>query len=216
MWKLSKVQLFRSNKLIHKISIREKCNPTYIIFTVRFANILSAKHSQFIREREKCCWRQNINIYYLCQYHYVSTHVYSDMRGKSYTSTVRVWFKTFFPKVMESTSRVPFRGAGHAGDHIFHAPRAKPCHYAANLHTLSVTSPLHASALTDTMDNLSEKCPNALTDIHCLFLYDWSYMLLQGPHIPPMAFTICHDPGSNLLPSDERVGTLIMQSEWLA
>ena len=32
--------------------------------------------------------------------------------------------------------------------------------------------------------------------------------MLQGPHIPPMPFTSCHDQGSSLLPPDERAGTL--------
>ena len=60
---------------------------------------------------------------------------------------------------------MPFGGAGHLGDQIFHAPGARLWHYAAELHTLLVTYPLCGSALTDIItDNLSEKCPTKLTD----------------------------------------------------
>ena len=54
---------------------------------------------------------------------------------------------------------MPFGGAGHLSDQIFHAPRSQAWHYAAELRTLSVTYPLCGSALTDTTDNPSEMCP---------------------------------------------------------
>ena len=34
------------------------------------------------------------------------------------------------------------------------------------------------------------------------------YTILQGPDIPPMAVTSCHDRGLNLLSKEERAGTL--------
>ena len=80
---------------------------------------------------------------------------------------------------------------------------------------LSVTYPLCGSALTDATDNPSEMCPLKLTDF-CLFLYHWSYTILQGPLIPPMAFTSCHDRGSNRLPPDGRASTLTTQPLRLA
>ena len=46
---------------------------------------------------------------------------------------------------------------------------ARLWHYAAELHTLSVTYPLCGLALTKTGDNFSEMCPLKLTDF-CLFL----------------------------------------------
>ena len=67
-----------------------------------------------------------------------------------------------------------FGGAGHLGDQIFHAPGAKFWHYAAELHTISVTYPLCGSAL-----NLPEMCPLKLTDF-CLFLYHQSYTILPA------------------------------------
>ena len=51
---------------------------------------------------------------------------------------------------------VPFGGAGHLGDYIFHDPGAKLWPYAAELRTLSVTYPLRGSAFTDITDNMSE------------------------------------------------------------
>ena len=62
-----------------------------------------------------------------------------------------------------------------------------------------VTYPFGGSAITNTTDNLSEKYRLKLTEF-CLFLYHRSYTILQGPLIPPMTFTSCHDRGSNLLP----------------
>ena len=56
-------------------------------------------------------------------------------------------------------------------------------HYAAELHTLSVTYLLFGLALTDTTDNLSEMCPLELTDF-CPFLYHRTYTILQGPIFP--------------------------------
>ena len=81
-----------------------------------------------------------------------------------------------------------FGVAGQLGDHIFHAPRAKLWHYAAEYGTISVMYPLYGSTLTNSMDNLPEMCPHKLTGF-CLFLYHGSYTILQGPLIPPMAFT---------------------------
>ena len=88
-------------------------------------------------------------------------------------------------------------------------------HYAAELCTLSVTYPLGGSALTDTTDNPSEMCQLKVTDF-CLFLHHQSYTILQGPFIPPMAFTSCHDPGFNRLPPDGRASTLTTQPLRLA
>ena len=62
----------------------------------------------------------------------------------------------------------------------------------SQLHILCV-----ARLISDTTDNPSEMCPLKLTSF-CLFLYHWSYTILQGPLIPPMAFTSCHDRGSEL------------------
>ena len=87
--------------------------------------------------------------------------------------------------------------------------------YAPELRTLLVTYRLCGSALTDTMDNPSEICPLKLTDF-CLFLYHRSYTILQGPLIPPMAFTSCHDRGSNRLPPEGRANTLTTQPLRLA
>ena len=103
-----------------------------------------------------------------------------------------------------------FGGAGHLCHQIFHAPGARLWHYATELRTLSVTYPLCCSALTDSTDNPSEMFPLKLTDF-CLFLYHWSYTILQGPLIPPMAFTSCHDRGSSRLPPDGRASTLTTQ-----
>ena len=90
---------------------------------------------------------------------------------------------------------------GFLSDQIFHAPGAKLWHYAAELRTLSVTFPLCGLAVTNTADNLSEMCQLKLRDF-CLFLCHQSYMILQGQLIHTMAFTSCHDRGSNLLPPD--------------
>ena len=64
---------------------------------------------------------------------------------------------------------MPFGGAGHLGDQIFHPPGARLWHYAAELHTLSVTYPLCGLALTDTTDNLSEMCQTKLRDFDLFF-----------------------------------------------
>ena len=58
------------------------------------------------------------------------------------------------------------RSYGPLADQLFHAPGAKPWHYAAELLTLSVTYSLCSLALTDTMDNLSEMCPAKLMDFY--------------------------------------------------
>ena len=92
---------------------------------------------------------------------------------------------------------------------------ARLWHYAAELCTLSVKYPLCGSALTDAMGNLSEICALKLADF-CLILYHQSYIILQGSFIPPMAFTNCHDQGSNQLPPDVRTSTLTMQPLRLA
>ena len=63
---------------------------------------------------------------------------------------------------------MPFGGSGHLSDQIFHALEAKHRHNAAELRTLSVTYPLHGSALTNPTDNPSDMCPLKLTDF-CLF-----------------------------------------------
>ena len=100
-------------------------------------------------------------------------------------------------------------------DQIFQAPGAKLWHYAAELHSVSVTYLLCGSAPTDTTDNLSEMCPLKLTDF-CLFLYHPSYTIFQGPLFPPMACSSCHDRGSNRLPPDGRASTLTTQPLRLA
>ena len=110
---------------------------------------------------------------------------------------------------------MPFYGAGHLGDHIFLAPGAKLWYYAAELYTLSVTYPLCGLALTDTTNNPSEMCQLKLTE-YCLFLFHESFTILQGLLIPPMAFTSCHDRGSNRLPPDARASTLTTQPLRLA
>ena len=92
---------------------------------------------------------------------------------------------------------------------------ARLWHYAAELRTLSVTYLLCGSALTDTTNNPSEMCPLKLTDF-CLFLYHQYYTTLQGLFIPPMAFTSCHDQGSNWLPPDGSASTLTTQPLRLA
>ena len=50
---------------------------------------------------------------------------------------------------------MPFGGAGHLSDQIFHASEAKLWHYAAVLCTLSVIYPLCGLALTNTTDKLA-------------------------------------------------------------
>ena len=100
-----------------------------------------------------------------------------------------------------------FGRAGHSSDQIFHAPGAKPWHYAAGLRTLSVTNnPFCGSVLTDTTDNLSEKCPIKLTDRYIVILRRFLFRSMikpqsyTGSHIPLMAFTSVHDPGMNFEP----------------
>ena len=94
--------------------------------------------------------------------------------------------------------------------------RARLWHYAAELRTLSVTYPLCGSALTDTADNPSKMCSLKLIDF-CPFLYHGSYTMLQGPLIPPMAFTSCHDrPGPKLATPDGKASTLTTQPFQLA
>ena len=104
---------------------------------------------------------------------------------------------------------MPFGGADHLSDQIFHAPRN-----AAKLRTLSVTYPLCGSALTDPTDNPSEMRPLKLTDF-CLFC-NMNQHILQAPHIPPITFISYHDRVSNLLPPDESAGTLTTQPIQLA
>ena len=108
----------------------------------------------------------------------------------------------FGPKVKIKYLRGAFFGVSDFSEQIFHAPRAKIWHYATELRTL-----LCGSALTNTTDNLSEMCPLKLADFF-LFLYHQSYIILQGPLIPPMDFTNCPDWGSNLLLLDGRAITL--------
>ena len=92
---------------------------------------------------------------------------------------------------------------------------ARLWHYAGELRTLSVTYPLCGLALTYTTDILSEMCPLKLPDFF-LFLYHRSYTILQGPLIPPMAFTSCRDWDSNRLPPDGIASTLTTQPIRLA
>ena len=99
---------------------------------------------------------------------------------------------------------MPFGGAGHSCDHIFHAPGAKPWHYATDLHIFS----LFSSVVIDSSDNLSEKGPINFTDHQ-------SFTILQGLYIPPM-FAHCCDSGLNLQPPGERAGSLTTQQIKLA
>ena len=86
---------------------------------------------------------------------------------------------------------MPFGGAGHLGDQIWHTPWSQALSYPAELRTLSVAYPLYGLALTNTADYQSEMCPLKVTDF-CLFLYHWLYTILHGLLIPQMAFTSCH------------------------
>ena len=61
---------------------------------------------------------------------------------------------------------------------------ARLWHYAAELHTLSVTYPLCGSALTNTTDNPSEMCPLKLTDF-CLFCTIDHTQFYKGRFLPP-------------------------------
>ena len=92
---------------------------------------------------------------------------------------------------------------------------ARLWHYASEHRTLSVIYPLCGSALTDTTDNPSDMCPLKLTGF-CLFLYHRSYTILQGPLIPALAFTSCHDRGLNWQTPDGRASTLTTQPLQLA
>ena len=60
---------------------------------------------------------------------------------------------------------------------------ARLWHYAAELHTLSVTYPLCGSALTNTTDNPSEMCPLKLTDF-CLFSSSDHTQSYRGHFLP--------------------------------
>ena len=78
-------------------------------------------------------------------------------------------------------------------------------------HFLSYIS-LCSLTLTNNTDNFSEMCMWPLKFTYfCLFLYHWSYTILKGLLIPPMALSSCHDRGSNLLPPDKRFCTLTTQ-----
>ena len=93
---------------------------------------------------------------------------------------------------------------------LYRVFRLRYKHYSAELHTLSVTYPLCGWAITNTMSNPSEKCPLKLTDFF-LFLCHRLYTILEGLLISPMAFTICHDRGSNRVPPDGRASALTTQ-----
>ena len=71
----------------------------------------------------------------------------------------------------------------------------------------SALSQFHILCVARLLPTPSEMCPLKLTDF-CLFLYNRSYTMLQGPLIPPMVFTSCHDWGLNRLPPDGRAITL--------
>ena len=95
-------------------------------------------------------------------------------------------------------------GVGHSGDQISRAPGAKPWRY---MHSLSYITNVRLALA----DNLSEKCPTKLTDF-CLSFVPLITHYLTGAAYSPMAFTRCHDRGSNLLPPDEKAGNLPTQS----
>ena len=76
-------------------------------------------------------------------------------------------------------------------------------------------SPLHITSLTCTNDYLPEKGPTQL-NVYILIQKRCLLTTFHGPHILPMAFTGCHDPGSNLQPSNERAGSLTPQPILLA
>ena len=95
---------------------------------------------------------------------------------------------------------VLFGGAIHSGDPIFHAPGARPWQNIAELRTPSVTYPLCGSALTEYTNNLSEMCPTKVLPVSVPSIVH----SLTGVAYSPMAFTCCHDLGSNLLPPVKR------------
>ena len=127
------------------------------------------------------------------------------------TILATLWNSRKIPTNRRAVVKVKYlRGALRwSRNHIFHAPvTTKPWHYAAELCTFSVTYPLCDSAPSDTnTDNPSEMCPTKITDTFSsredpCFLYHIHN--LTGSHISPMAFTIRHDEGTNMLPQDER------------
>ena len=81
--------------------------------------------------------------------------------------------------------------------------------HARRVASWTSTYPCCGSSFTDTTDNPSGMCPSKITigtHSHPEKMPDLnhhSYTILQGPHIPPRAFTSCHDPRSNLQSPDE-------------
>ena len=69
---------------------------------------------------------------------------------------------------------MPFGRAGYLSYQIFPAPGVKLWHFAAELLILSVTYPLCAFALNNTMDNLSEVCALKLTYFVCFCTIDYT------------------------------------------
>ena len=102
-------------------------------------------------------------------------------------------------KTVKGKSGVPFCGAVHLGDQIFHALRVK----------LFSTMPLshQVYSVWDVPTKTYKLLPS---------LYLWSYTLLQGLLIPPMAFTISCGQCSNWLPLDGRASTITTQPIRLA
>ena len=119
-------------------------------------------------------------------------------------------------KSSQSTSGVPYSKAGHVSYQIFHAHGAKPLAiFSWAPHSLSCIS-FFVARLLPTSRIICVGCGQInLTDF-CLLLYHWSYTILRGPLIPPMAFTSCHDRGSSRLPPDIRASTLTTQPLRLA
>ena len=101
---------------------------------------------------------------------------------------------------------------GHLSDQIFHALQSQAfdimplCSVLSQLHILCVAWLLP----TPRIFSLKYSYKNLLT-----FTYfgtiDHTQSYVQRPLIPPMAFTSCHDQGSNRLHQDGRASTLTTQ-----
>ena len=140
------------------------------------------------------------------------------------TTALQLLLSLTILKVKGTYLRGAFGGTGHSGDQIFQAPGTKLWHYATELRlrTFLVIYPLCGSADADTTDNSSDKCPTKPTDLHPYPERENAYFvpsistISQRPHIPAVAFTSWHYPGSNLQPLDQKAGTLTTQPIQLA
>ena len=77
-----------------------------------------------------------------------------------------------------------FGGACHLGDKLFHAPRAKPYQYVAELHLIFVTYHLCGLTIIDTTDNLYEMCPNKLKNFGLPCTVDHAQNLTGAAYSP--------------------------------